>query len=194
MHSRHRLVAAAWADLSDTALPCCPLSVVASALLRLSLPPAARRVTFALTEPCPLLPRSGGLTLDRCCSCPSGVPGAAELTMRAAHDRPTAICRSRLAVVSSFCFPVCANTWHRLPVFSIGARYQPGAARQKEAGSPTTAPCWNPRGRRPVRVQAFLTRRSVHAGFFTPSKTERRHLAAHTRRNIPCPPHSRTRT
>src|SRR5688500_5757485 len=61
----HRLVAAAWADRSDTALPCCPLSVVASALLKLSLPPAARHVTFSLTEPCPPLPRSGGLALDR---------------------------------------------------------------------------------------------------------------------------------
>jgi hypothetical protein len=82
-------------------------------------------------------------------------------------------------VVWPFLSLVYTNAWHRLPVFSIGARYQPGAARQKEAGSPTTAPCWTPRGRRNGRVTAFLTRRSIHAGFFTPSKTDCRHLAAH---------------
>lgn len=36
--------------------------------------------------------------------------------------------------------PVCARTRDRLLVFSIGADYQPGAARQKGAGPPTTAP------------------------------------------------------
>jgi hypothetical protein len=35
---------------------------------------------------------------------------------------------------------VYANAWHRLPVFSIGARYQPGAAHQKNSLLGTTAP------------------------------------------------------
>jgi hypothetical protein len=39
---------------------------------------------------------------------------------------------------------VYTNAWHRLPVFSIDVRYQPGAAHQKEAVSPTTAPFRTP--------------------------------------------------
>jgi hypothetical protein len=58
-------------------------------------------------------------------------------------------------VVSSFHFPVRANAWHRLPVVSIGARYQPGAARQKEAAAPTTAPFRTPEVVAPSALQRF---------------------------------------
>src|SRR6266508_3179018 len=59
------------------------------------------------------------------------------------------------AVVSLFRFSVRARTWHRLPVFSIGARYQPGAARQKGAISPTTAPFRTPEVVAPSALKRF---------------------------------------
>jgi hypothetical protein len=58
-------------------------------------------------------------------------------------------------VVWLFLSSAGAKTRHRLPCFSIGARYQPGAAHQKGAIPTTTAPCWNPRGRRNGRERVF---------------------------------------
>jgi hypothetical protein len=62
-----------------------------------------------------------------------------------------------LACVVAWLFlgPVCTMIRHWLSCFSIGARYQPGAAHQKEALTTTTAPCWNPRGRRNGRERVF---------------------------------------
>src|SRR6266545_448444 len=45
-----------------------------------------------------------------------------------------------LVLVWLFLAPVRANAWRRLPVFSISARYQPGAAHQKNSLLGTSAP------------------------------------------------------
>ena len=127
-------------------------------MMRLSLPPAPQRY-LRVDRTMPALPRSAvTLTLLSCQS----VSWGCEMTLRAAHDdaRPDA---SRVCVVSLF-LSRCGQTG-TAACFSIGARYQPGAAHQKGAVSTITAPCWNPRGRRPVRVKAFLTRRSVPCWF-----------------------------
>jgi len=47
----------------------------------------------------------------------------------------------------------CARSRHWLPVVSIDARYQPGAARQKEAGLPTTAPFRTPEVAKPTAAR-----------------------------------------
>jgi hypothetical protein len=75
--------------------------------------------------------------------------------MLCAHDQPAAVCRSRLCG-GLIVFPrVYANTWHRLPVFSIDVRYQPGAAHQKEAVSAITAPFRTPEIADPAACRVF---------------------------------------
>ena len=98
------------------------------------------------------LPRSDGLALVRWHARPSGVPAAARLTLRAAHNRPTAISPLALGggLVSS---PRLLITWRAAACFLISVRYQPRGA-SKRSRLDDYGPLQDPRDRRSVRVAA----------------------------------------
>jgi hypothetical protein len=112
---------------------------------RLDTDPQASLICHALT-------RSSAAAIIRA---NLGDPGAAGLTICTVYNQRTAFDALVWMVVWLFLASICTKTRHRLACLSTGARYQPGAAHQKGAIATTTAPCWNPRGRRLVHVPRF---------------------------------------
>src|SRR5215210_2977054 len=119
------------------------LPVVASALLTLRSSRSVR-CTFALSQTIHCFTALLRARLRPLLCVPTSVPDAVGVTVRSRTTDAWPADLLACVVVSSFRSSVRARIWRRLPVFSIGARYQPGAARQKEAVSTITAPFRTP--------------------------------------------------
>jgi len=87
------------------------------------------------------------------------------VTMLCAHNQPAAVCRSRLWDGLSVSLPRVYQCLAPAALFFRLAHATSPAQRVKKAPLHRPRPLQDPRGRRPVRVKAFLTRRSVRCWF-----------------------------